>query len=549
MLLRAFMAVALLALVSLHPAEAQINKKKPKIYDSGSNVSATGIYAPDGSGEYFFREVFTCKAKWYSDGMLKECFSPAESKRTRLEGPSSSSFDSVPGDRVYYDPGPGAEVTYQLTGPKQLLVWKDEKVIRVELPSGKQTVTAHKGWSDVYIWETLPRFIISDGAIEGQPWRMRWVNFDETISAPVANSDWNRVIAEDGAPAGCLERSRVAAMPPEATGIAGYTKLVRRALTGGRSVGDPDFSADGTPEAKCARYFSHFFLGQRADGKWQVLQATNGLPASDEAYATQASAEAAAPDLLSPARLGFHASVPLGDANGFAAATGALTKYYADAAATASAAEAARLAAEQAEAARQQAAQEARWAEARSRAQQYFSAGHYGMAAYEAEALPVMEWADYMLAWRQAPVEEINKVRKRFEAEGYSRTVWPKAGQIDAWYSNLVGCEGHLKDRNGNWLASPKTNRWDSTAPYTRAQEMLTLLTQAQSAYGALSPGEIFVFDASRYEWVVIYEPDPSRRSSGTRVFNEPGSGVADDQTLSYAQQNYERCVREAREP
>jgi hypothetical protein len=78
---------------------------------------------------------------------------------------------------------------------------------------------------------------------------------------------------------------------------------------------------------------------------------------------------------------------------------------------------------------------------------------------------------------------------------------------------------------------------------------MLTLLTQAQSAYGALSPGEIFVFDASRYEWVVIYEPDPSRRSSGTRVVNEPGSGVADDQTLSYAQQNYERCVREAREP
>lgn len=548
MLYRVLMALAVLVFFAAHPGEAQVNKKKPKDYDYGSTIYPTGIYAPDGSGEYIYREVHTCKAKWYSDGMLKECFGPAETKRLRLEGPSSSTYDSVPGDRIYYDPGPGAEVNYQLTGPTQLLVYKDEKVIRVELPSGKQTVTAHKGWAEVNVWETLPRFIVSDGSTEGQPWRMRWVNTDETISAPVANSDWNRVISEDGAPAGCLERSRVAAMPPEATGVRDYAKLVRRALTGGTSVGDPDFSADGSPEAKCMRYFSHFFLGQRADGMWQVVQATNGLPASEDVFATQAAAEAAAPGLLSPARLGFHASVPVGDTEGFTAATGALTKYYADASAAATAAESARLAAEQAEATRQQAAQEAAWAEARSRAKAYFDAGHFGMAAYEAEALPVMEWADYMLAWRQAPVEEINRVRKRFEAEGYSRTVWPKAGEIDAWYSNLVGCEGHLKDRNGNYLASPRSNRWDSTAPYNRTQEMIAMLPQAQTAYGTLSPGEMLVFDATQYQWVVIYEPDPTRRGNSMRVINEPGSGVSDDQTLSFAQQNYERCLREARD-
>ena len=113
-------------------------------------------------------------------------------------------------------------------------------------------------------------------------------------------------------------------------------------------------------------------------------------------------------------------------------------------------------------------------------------------------------------------------------------------------YSNLVGCEGHLKDRNGNYLAAPKSNRWNSTGPVIRAQEMMTLL--AQSQYGMLSPGEILVFDATLYDWVVIYEPDPTRRSSGTRVINIPGDGVADDQTLSWAQQNYDRCIREARE-
>ena len=546
MLLRAFLALGLLAFAAMQPAEAQINKKKPKLYDSGSNVTATGIYAPDGSGEYFFREVFTCKAKWYSDGMLKECFSPTESKRTRLEGPSSSSYDSVPGDRVYYDPGQGAEVDYTLVGPTLLLVWKDDQMITVSLPSGKQTVVPYAGWVPYVAWPSMPGTAILDAAQGARPWTVRWAQKDGTITPTVANSDLNRLVDYSSAIEGCTERSRIAAAPPESTAIAGWAEIRRRALLAGGRTGPADLSADGTPTEKCARYMSHFFLGNRSsDGQWQVLRAFDGAPVGG-AFASAEAAEAAAPGLLAGERLGLYATVPYGDTALLAAVSDAQKQLYADKAAAAQAAEAARVAAEQAEAARQQAAQESLWAEARSRAEQYFAAGHYGMAAQEAEALPVTEWADYVLAWRGAPVEEINRVRKRFEAEGYSRTLSQKAGAIDTLWNNLVGCEGHLKDRNGNYFAAPKSNRWHSTGPVIRAQEMMTLL--AQSQYGMLSPGEILVFDATLYDWVVIYEPDPARRSSGTRVINIPGDGVADDQTLSWAQQNYDRCVREARE-
>lgn len=548
MLLRMTMLLAALVFFVAHPADAQINKNKPKIYDYGSTVYRTGIYAPDGSGEYIYREVHTCNAKWASDGRLRECFGPAETKRLRLEGPSSSSYDSVPGDRIYFDPGPGAKVDYKLIGPTLLFVWKDDQMITVSLPSGKQTVTPYAGWAPYEAWPGMPGIAILDKAQGASPWPIRWAMEDGTITAPVANSDLNRLVDFGSGIEGCTERSRIAATPPESGMIAGWAELRRRALLASGKTGPADMSADGSPAEKCARYMSHFFLGKQAsDGQWRILRAYDGAPVGGE-FPTAEAAEAAAPDLLSGETLGVYATVPYGDTVMLAAVSDAQKQLYADNAAAAAAAESAKLAAEQAEAARQQAAQEARWAEARARAKAYLDAGHFGMAAYEAEALPVMEWADYMLAWRQAPVDEINRVRKRFEAEGYSRTIWPKAGQIDAWWNNLVGCEGHLKDRNGNWLAAPRTNRWDSTAPYTRTQEMISLLPQAQKAYGTLSPGEMLVFDATRYAWVVIYEPDPARRGASMRVINEPGSGAADDQTLSYAQQNYERCVREARQ-
>lgn len=547
MLLRWLVALAALAFLAAHPAEAQYNKKKPKKYDSGSVVEATGISAPDGSGPYYFREVYTCNAKWYSDGMLKDCFSPPETKRKRLEGPSSSSYDSVPGDRVYYDPGPGSDADLTLVGPSLLLVYKDDKVITVALPSGKQTVTTHTGWTPFEAWPNMPGFAVTDHPASARPWPIRWARWDGTITAPVANSDLNRLVERADAYEGCTERSRIAAAPPESTEIPGWTTLRRRALLAGGGTGEADMSADGTPSEKCARYMSHFFLGQRAeDGQWQVLRAFDGEPVG-AAFATAEAAEAAAPGVLAPEKLGLYATVPYGDAALLAAVSDAQKQLYADNAAAVAAAEAARIAAEEAKAAEEAAFREAQYAVARERAQQYFAAGHYGMAAYEAEALPVMEYAEYMLAWRQAPIEEIAKVRRRFEEEGYSRMVWPLAGQIDAWYSNLVGCQGHLEDRNGVPLSAPRSNRWNSTGPVIRAQEMMTLLGQSQ--YGMLSPGEILVFDATLYDWVVIYEPDPTRRRSGTRVINIPGDGVADDQTLSWAQENYERCVREARGP
>ena len=546
MLLRAILAFALLAFAATQTVEAQIDKKKPKFYDTGYKVTATGIFAPDGSGEYFFREVYTCKAKWSSDGRLKDCLSPAETKRLRLEGPSYSSYSAVPGDRVYYDPGPGAVVDYKLVGPTLLLVWKDDQMITVSLPSGKQTVVPYAGWVPFVAWASMPSTAIVDVAQGARPWPIRWVFGDGTITSPVANSDLNRLVDFGSGFEGCTERSRIAAAPPEATAIAGWAEIRRRALLAGGQTGPADLSADGTPAEKCARYMSHFFLGKRSsDGQWQVLRAFDGAPVG-QAFASAETAEAAAPNLLSTERLGLYATVPYGDTALFAAVSDAQKQLYSDNAAAAQAAEAARLAAEQAEAARQQAAQEALWAEARSRAQQYFSAGHYGMAAQEAEALPVAEWAGYVLAWREAPIEEINRVRKRFEAEGYSRIFSQEAGAIDTLWNNLVGCEGHLKDHNGNYLAAPKSSRWHSTGPVIRAQEMMSLL--AQNQYGMLSPGEILVFDATLYDWVVIYESDPTRRSSGTRVINIPGDGIADEQTLSWAQQNYDRCVREARE-
>ncbi|MBK6801399.1 MAG: hypothetical protein IPG83_07940 [Novosphingobium sp.] len=57
--------------------------------------------------------------------------------------------------------------------------------------------------------------------------------------------------------------------------------------------------------------------------------------------------------------------------------------------------------------------------------------------------------------------------------------------------------------------------------------------------------GYIWVFDATLYRWVQIYEPDPGKRH-GNRVINEPSS-KPDPQKLALAQQNYDRCVSEAR--
>jgi len=544
MFFRWTMALAALAFLAAHPADAQVNKQKPKNYDSGSKVEATGIFAPDGSGMYFFREVYTCKAKWYSDGMLKDCFSPPETKRTRLEGPSSSSYDSVPGDRVYYDPGPGAEVTYHLTGPNLLLVYKDEKVITVDLPSGKQTVTAHTGFSGFEGWPSMPLYLVTDDPAGTRPFPFRWVLVDGTITAPIANSDLGRLVARGDGPEGCTERSGIAAAPPESTAIDGWTQIHRRALLAGGGTGPADLSADGTPTEKCARYMSHFFLGQReSDSQWHVLRAYDGEPVG-AAFASAEAAEAAASGLLSSERLGLYATVPYGDTAMLATVSDAQKQLYADNAAAAEAAEAARIAAEEAKAAESAAFWEAQYAIARQRAEQYFAAGHYGMAAQEAESLPADEYARYVAAWRTAPASEIRKALDGLDSQGVAGQYTEHYSTLDNRYRSLVLCEGYLNGADGRPLSAQRTNRWNSTPPVNRAQEMITLLSQNQ--YGMLSPGEILVFDASLYEWVKIYEPDPTRRSSGTRVINIPGDGVADAATQELAEQNYQACVANA---
>lgn len=549
MQLRLVLLAILLAAIAAQPAEARYNKKKPKQIDTVSKREATGIQAPDGSGPYYWTTVYTCDAKWFSDGMLKSCFGKPNTERKRLEGSGATSFDADPSERVYYDPGPNKWPRMELASPRLLLVKEAGAVILVSLPSGKQTPSPYADWARYPLWGAFTNLVLigkpgADGTVP-----VHLVGTDGSVGPAVPGSDLRRLVSDPQANIGdCADRSVTVAIPPEARGVPGWSEIQRRSLLPGGRIGTATLSVDGGSVERCAQVMSHFFIARKEQtGEWHVLRAADGTAVSTRGYATLAEAEAAAPAALGRDTLLRFATIPLGDNASMASAEQAQQRSDQAIADAARREEEARKAAEAARLAEQQAFYESQWAIVRQRARQYWDAGHYGMAIYEAEALPPEEYARYVLAWRDSPLDALRKAKQRLEDNGISRIWNDTAKAIDARYNNLMGCQGHLKGPDGRLLSEPRSSRWASTAPYNRMMEMNQKYVEASRAYGMLSPGEILVFDATRYEWVKIYEPDTARRTSN-RVINIPGDGTASAEQQSWAQQNYERCVREARE-
>lgn len=548
MQLRSILPVLLLAAFASQPAEARYNKKKPKQIDTVSKREAAGIQAPDGGGAYYWTTVHACDAKWFSDGMLKSCFGKPNTERKRLEGPGATSFDSDPSERVYYDPGPNKWPRMELASPRLLLVKEDDVVTLVSLPSGKQTRSPHADWARYPVWGELTNLVVigkpgADGAVP-----VHFVGTDGSVGPAVPGSDLRRLVSNPPAEVrDCVERSVSAAIPPETRKVPGWSEIQRRSLLPGGRTGAATLPVEGSPADRCAQVMSHFFLARKEQtGEWHVLRAADGTAVSTRGYATLAEAEAAAPAALARDTLVRFATIPLGDNASLASAVQAQQRSDQAIADAARREEEARKAAEAERLAREQAFRESQWAIARSRAKQYWDAGHYGMALYEAEALPAEEYARFVLAWRDAPIDTLRKANKRLEDNGISRVWNDTAKAIDARYNNIMGCQGHLKGPDGRLLSEARSSRWASTAPYNRMMEMNQKYVAASRAYGMLSPGEILVFDATLYEWVKIYEPDTAKRTSN-RVINIPGDGTASAEQQAWAQQNYERCVREAR--
>ncbi len=547
MQLRLILAAALLAAFAGQPADARYNKKKPKQIETVTKREAAGIQAPDGSGPYYWTTVHTCDAKWFSDGLLKTCFGKPDTNRKRLEGPGATSFDADPSERVYYDPGPNKWPKMELASPRLLLVKDGGAVILVGLPSGKQTPSPYSDWARYPIWGASSNLVLigqpgADGTVPAH-----FVGSDGSVAPALPGSDLRRLVR--GAPSSmkdCEDRSVGAALPPENRKMPGWTEIQRRSLLPGGRTGTATLPADGNSADRCAQIMSHFFLARKEQtGEWHVLRAVDGTAVSPRGYATLAEAEAEAPAALARDTLVRFATIPLGENDRLASAVQAQQRSDQAIVDAARREEEARKAAEAARLARQQAEAEARWAVARSRANQYFAAGHYGMAIQEAEALPAEEYAKFVLAWRDAPLDTIDQARKRLEANGVSRIWNPTAKAIDARYSNLALCEGHLKGPDGYPLSQPRQSLWESKLPGARMIDMMRSYPGANTPGLAARDGYIWVFDATLYRWVQIYEPDPGKRH-GNRVINEPSS-KPDPQKLAIARQNYERCVREAR--
>lgn len=545
---RFILPAVLLAAIASQPAEARYNKKKPKQIDTVSKREATGIAAPDGSGPYYWTTVHVCDAKWFSDGMLKTCFGKPDTSRKRLEGPGATSFDADPSERVYFDPGPNKWPRMELANPRLLLVKDAGVVTLVSLPSGKQTPTPYADWARYPVWGEFTNLVLigkpgADGTVPAH-----FAGTDGSVGPAVPGSDLRRLVSDPPANVrDCVERSVSAAFPPETRKVPGWSEIQRRSLLPGGKTGAATLPADGSPADRCAQVMSHFFLARKEQtGDWHVLRAADGTVVSTRGYATLAEAEAAAPAALARDTLVRFATIPLGDNASLASAVQAQQRSDQAIVDAARREEEARKAAEAARLARERTEAEARWAVARSRAKQYWDAGHYGMALQEAEALPPEEYARFVLAWRDAPLDTLRQAKQRLEDNRISRVWNETAKAIDVRYNNIMWCQGHLKGPDGRLLSEARSSRWASTAPYNRMMEMSQKYVAASRAYGMLSPGEILVFDATLYEWVKIYEPDTAKRTSN-RVINIPGDGRASAEQQAAAQQNYERCVREAR--
>lgn len=544
---RTALLAALLAAIAIQPADARYNKKKPKLLDTVTQREPAGVQAPDGGGAYYWTTVHTCDAKWFSDGLLKTCFGKPDTSRKRLEGPGATSFDADPSERIYYDPGPNKWPKMELASPRLLLVKDGAQVIAVSLPSGKQTVTSFADWARYPVWGSATNLVLigKPGANGSVP--AHFAGTDGSIGPSLPGSDLRRLVR--GAPANlkdCEDRSVSAALPPEERRVPGWSAIERRSLLPGGRTGPASLAIEGDSAERCARIMSHFFVARKEQtGDWHVLHAVDGAAVSPRGYATSAEAEAAAPAVLARESLVRFATIPLGDNARLAAAVQAQQRSDQGIADAARRAEEARKAAEAARLAQQQAEVEAGWAQARSRASQYLAAGHYGMAIQEAEALPPEEHAKFVLAWRNAPLDTIGKARKRLEDNGVSRVWNPTAKAIDARYNNLALCEGHLKGPDGYPLSQPRQSLWESKLPGARMVDMMRSFPGINTPGLSARDGYIWVFDATLYRWVQIYEPDPGKRH-GNRVINEPSS-KPDPQKLALAQQNYDRCVSEAR--
>ncbi|MBU4164556.1 MAG: hypothetical protein KKF36_10560 [Alphaproteobacteria bacterium] len=485
------MALLLVACMALGTvAEAQsFNKKKPKTTIQSTQEIETGVAIPgDRYGKYVWREVYDCKAKWYSDGSLKSCKGIDGTLRWRLE------TNGDVAERVFWDPGPGEETdASQVLNSRAMVVRKDGILTLVALPSGKQTATNYNYWVYLGSWGVQEGWYLTGPDVDGQPITMSRVADDGTVDPPAPHSDYRRFVPPVSPDNYCAAPSYSVTVPVEYAldGIPGrpWSELRRMALMDDGTTEPGSLSPEGSNEELCHRYHRQYFIGRSStDGTWSILS-IGGELATPKTYATPELAVAEALEV-------WQAYATAEDERAKAEELALAERNRIQAEQAAVDAEEARIRNEQ------------DWAEARTRANGYFEQGKFEDAILASKYLPEDEWPNYVLAWHNAPVHVIENAIARIERDRAKGEAWSSDR-----YSQLVTLRNAINDclasyapeqRFGDWPGK----KWLTTASTQRKIDMIRL--KAQVDYSQYGTSDMHLaFDASAYEWVWISYSGP----------------------------------------
>lgn len=491
-------------------AEAQtFNKKKPKTTVQVLSVDETEIPIPGRPyGKYVWRKVYTCNAKWFSDGHLKSCEGIEGTTRWRLESNGNFAED------IFWDPGSGPEPQSDILNSNVLLVLQDNAVTIVSLPSGKQTRTSFVDWHYLSAWGFGSSWYLQASTGAAKPWPLVKLNDDGTYGEPVSHSNAFADIRDDGEWAWCSASARAVVLPAEYSldAIAGrpWAELRRLAFIDGAIV-PTSLSPEGNIDEKCATYQAQFYIGKRAsDGAWSVL-GNQGDVVSSTTYPSFEAARAEAPRLLRAA--------------GISAENSRIVQAERD---RASAEQAARRAEEYA-------AEEAmRVAEARANADELFQQGRFEEAANAAYGLETTDWVVYVLAWRTAPLSVYQSALNRIAKDREEHRDWSSKSleALERRVSGIQACEmvhtANLAPNSSKWLSTPSTQRWLD----------MNALKAGIDTTEYSKQGMHLAFDATAYEWVWV-------SYGASEIINIPSAESLYDKDT--AQRLFETCESEAR--
>lgn len=519
--------VALLALVS-SPARAGARSES-----TATEEEITSIPVPGKAGvTYALRWAQDCRAA------RGACDPDRNTRRRRVEDSTG------PGRVVYYDPDPARNpmvpMGWVLTPGRYLTLRKSSeghpvRVVIVSLPDGKVLdEDTYTEWFHMDVWSNPGVVAYLRGQQQaGQPTRLYSIEADGRIT-PIENSDWRRYSTGNGRYPGCSSATMDAAFPLEslAARLPGqpYAEVIRRAAKDGTAFA-PDMSSEGYSDGLCPRFSSQFWVVRRRDGTgWQAI-GSGGVPlAGNAVFDTRAKAEAAgAVDASGRQQAQQAAEVRR--------AQQAEAEARQRDAAEQAAAEAVRQRELTDRAARDRAINEKR-AVLRAQVEALWQQGAYARAAAASRGLGADTFAGYLLASPSSGVADYRDGLAAMAAEGTYLPAYPLAIRLQRRIDAMLACEQRRQ------APAHARSRWESMAPYDQARMLMA--GPPRHYQRPLSPGELWAFDASAFEWTVIYESNPARRT-GHRLINVPQSVQDTTEAAAGRESAYQQCLAAAR--